>query len=129
SVKAYFALKLLGEDADATHMTQCREAILALGGIEAVNTFTRIYLALFGLYPWEKCPAVPPELVLLPNSFPIHIYKMSAWSRGIVVPLSIIWALRPHCSIPETAKLDELWSGRTPKKRWKPFWRSIFHAT
>src|SRR4029453_10799041 len=64
SVKAYFALKLVGDSADAPHMKRAREVILRLGGLEATNSFTRIYLAVFGQWDWDACPAVPPELVL-----------------------------------------------------------------
>ena len=66
--------------------------IRRLGGIEATNSFTRIYLSIFGQWDWDDCPAVPPELVLLPDWFPFTLYKMSSWSRTIVVPLSIISA-------------------------------------
>jgi squalene-hopene/tetraprenyl-beta-curcumene cyclase len=108
SVKAYFALKLLGDDPDAPHMARARSVIRALGGIDACNSFTRIYLSIFGQYDWSRCPAVPPELVLLPDWFPFNIYRMSSWSRAIVVPLSIIWAARPRCEIPEGAAIGEL---------------------
>src|SRR5215471_11049741 len=92
SVKAYFALKLAGDDPDEPHMEKARNVIRDLGGIDACNSFTRIYLAIFGQFEWSRCPAVPPELVLLPDWAPFHIYRMSSWSRAIVVPLSIIWA-------------------------------------
>ncbi len=95
SVKAYFALKLTGHDPSAEYMRRARAAILARGGADAVNSFTRFYLALLGQISYEQCPAVPPELVLLPRWFPVSLYAMSAWSRTIVVPLSIMSALRP----------------------------------
>ena len=63
-------------------MVRARDTILTLGGIEACNSFTRIYLAIFGQCSWDDCPAVPPEIVLLPDSFVFNIYKMSSWSRG-----------------------------------------------
>ena len=95
SVKAYFALKLTGYDPDSELMHRARRAIRAAGGADAVNSFTRFYLALLGQISYDHCPAVPPELVLLPNWSPVNIYRMSAWSRTIVVPLSIMWAHRP----------------------------------
>lgn len=112
SVKAYFALKLLGDDPEAEHMRNTRDQILRLGGLDATNSFTKIYLAIFGQYDWERAPAVPPELILFPNWFPFNIYEMSAWSRAIVVPLSVIWACRPHRPVPEHAQVSEL---RTPQ--------------
>jgi squalene-hopene/tetraprenyl-beta-curcumene cyclase len=132
SVKAYFALKLEGEDPRAPHMQRARRTIESLGGIEACNSFTKIYLAIFGQYPWDRCPAVPPELVLLPDSFPLSIYRMSSWSRAIVVPLSIIWAKRPFFRVPEGAGIGELEAAAAPPCRRKPrsprerFWRAIF---
>ncbi len=108
SAKAYFTLKLLGDDPHAPHMTTAREVICNLGGLDATNSFTRLYLAIFGQYPWEKCPAVPPEIVLLPPWSPINLHDMSSWSRGIVVPLAVIWAHKPHCPVPEHANIPEL---------------------
>ncbi len=132
SVKAYLVLKLLGDDPDAPHMVRAREVIRRLGGVEACNSFTKIYLAIFGQCAWSRCPAVPPELILLPDSLPFNIYRMSAWSRGIVVPLSIIWAKRPHSPVPEKARIDELHVPHFhPKKRRPPrerVWRTVFTA-
>jgi squalene-hopene/tetraprenyl-beta-curcumene cyclase len=132
SVKAYFVLKLVGDDPEAPHMARAREVIRRLGGVEACNSFTKIYLAIFGQCSWSRCPAVPPELILLPDWLPFNIYKMSAWSRGIVVPLSIIWATRPSCPVPERARIDELHvphfhpeRERSPRER---VWRSVFTA-
>jgi squalene-hopene/tetraprenyl-beta-curcumene cyclase len=95
SVKAYFALKLTGHDPSAEYMQRARRAILALGGADAVNSFTRFYLALLGQISYDQCPAVPPELVLAPRWFPVNLYAVSSWSRTIIVPLSIVSALEP----------------------------------
>lgn len=108
SVKAYFTLKLVGDDAHAPHMAKACEVIRRLGGLDATNSFTRLYLAIFGQYPWEKCPAVPPEIVLLPPWAPINLLDMSSWSRGIVVPLAAIWAHKPYCPVPAHADISEL---------------------
>ena len=62
SVKAYFVLKLLGDDPATPHMEKARTVIQRLGGVEACNSFTKIYLAIFGQYPWARCPGVPPEI-------------------------------------------------------------------
>ncbi|QDT47883.1 Squalene--hopene cyclase [Symmachiella dynata] len=108
SVKAYFALKLVGHSPDAEYMIRARDAILAAGGAEKVNSFTRFYLALLDIISYEQVPAVPPELILLPSWSPINIYEMSAWSRTIVIPLSILWAHRPCHPIAEEHRIDEL---------------------
>ncbi len=109
SVKAYLALKMAGLEADHPEMQLAREAIAAAGGVTACNTFTKIYLAVFGLYDWDGTPVVPPELVLLPRWFYFNIYEISAWSRVIVVPLSILSAYRPH--VPVGVTIDELFVG------------------
>ncbi len=111
SVKAYFALKLTGHDAEAEYMQRARLAILAAGGVEAVNSFTRYYLALLGVIPYATCPAVPPELMLIPRWMPFNIFEMSAWSRTILVPLSILWAYRPSISLPPEQGITELFCG------------------
>jgi len=108
SVKAYFALKLTGHDPHADYMRLARSAIREAGGADAVNSFTRFYLALLGQISYEQCPAVPPELALLPTWSPINLYRMSAWSRTIVVPLSIMWARRPHRTLPPGCGIREL---------------------
>jgi squalene-hopene/tetraprenyl-beta-curcumene cyclase len=92
-------------------MEKARAVVLDLGGLDACNSFTKIYLSIFGQYDWEKCPIVPPELILLPDAVPVSIYRMSSWSRAIVVPLSIISAYRPASPVPERASIAEL---RTP---------------
>lgn len=108
SVKAYFALKLAGDGSDAPHMRRARESILRLGGVEACNSFTKIYLSIFGQYAWRDAPGVPPELIRMPLWFPINIWEMSSWSRAIVVPLSILWALKPSCPVPPGRGILEL---------------------
>ncbi len=108
SVKAYFVLKMLGDDPQAPHMKKARDAILEMGGIEATNSFTKIYLSIFGQYDWNKCPTVPPSIILFPKWFAFNIYEMSSWSRAIVVPLAIISAYKPHCAVPEYANIREL---------------------
>ncbi len=100
SVKAYFSLKMTGHDPQAEYMQRARKAILAGGGADAVNSFTRFYLALLGQISYDECPAVPPEVMLLPRWFPINLYSVSAWTRTMLVPLSVMSACRP------VAKLD-----------------------
>jgi squalene-hopene/tetraprenyl-beta-curcumene cyclase len=95
SVKAYFALKLTGHDVGAEPLQRARRAILAHGGADAVNSYTRFFLAMLGQISYEHCPAVPPELVLLPEWFPVNLNSLSSWSRTIAVPLSIVWAVQP----------------------------------
>ncbi len=108
SVKAYFALKLTGYEPSSEAMQRARRAILAHGGADAVNSFTRFYLALLGQIPYDQCPAVPPEAVLLPTWFPINLYRVSAWSRTIIVPLSIMSAIQPVTKLAADLGISEL---------------------
>ena len=108
SVKAYFALKLTGHDPAKEYMQRARAAILAAGGADRVNSFTRFYLALLGQIGYEHCPEVPPEFVLLPKWMPINKYRMSSWSRTIFVPLSIVSALQPVRKIDPRQGIREL---------------------
>ncbi|KAL2842283.1 terpenoid cyclases/protein prenyltransferase alpha-alpha toroid [Aspergillus pseudodeflectus] len=114
SVEAYFALKLLGLPPDHQTMQRARYFILASGGIAKVRIFTRINLALFGLFPWSAVPELPPELILLPSWAPFSIYNMSSWARSTIVPLSIVRHHRPiytPSAMEEAGAhyLDELW--------------------
>src|SRR5574340_292748 len=113
--KAYFALKLAGDAPDEPHMAKARETVHRLGGLEHTNSYVRFYLALVGAVGWELVPAIPPELMLLPNWFYFNIYEMSSWTRGIVIPMAILSALRPEFRLPEHARVDELFKDPTQK--------------
>jgi len=113
--KAYFALKLAGDDLNAKHLVAARDRIHRLGGLEHSNSYVRFYLALVGAVGWELVPAIPPELMLLPNWFFINIYEMSSWTRGIVIPMAILSALRPDWRLPEHARVDELFKDASRK--------------
>jgi squalene-hopene/tetraprenyl-beta-curcumene cyclase len=145
TVKAYFALKMIGDDIDAPHMVRAREAILARGGAIKANVFTRILLALYGETAWSNVPTVPVELILLPRDFPIHLSKMSYWARTVIVPLLVLCVKRPLARNPRGIHVRELFvpgvpaaSPRAPHqsagwsaffaaldwglKRFEPFW-------
>ncbi len=108
SVKAYYALKLIGDDANEPHMARAREAILADGGAARCNVFTRITLALFGQVPWRAVPVMPVEIMLLPGWFPFHMDKVSYWSRTVIAPLLILMAKKPLAENPRGIGIHEL---------------------
>jgi squalene-hopene/tetraprenyl-beta-curcumene cyclase len=108
SVKAYFALKMIGDSPEAPHMQRARRAILAAGGAERSNVFTRILLALFGVVPWRAVPMMPVEIMLLPMWFPFHLSKVSYWARTVIVPLLVLNAKRPVARNPRGVRIDEL---------------------
>jgi squalene-hopene/tetraprenyl-beta-curcumene cyclase len=110
SVKAYYALKLIGDDADAPHMRRARDAILAHGGAARTNVFTRAQLALFCQVPWRAVPVMPIEIMLLPRWFPFHLSKVSYWSRTVTVPLLMLMALRPRAANPRGIGIEELFT-------------------
>ncbi|WP_395666623.1 squalene--hopene cyclase [Methylocella sp.] len=108
SVKAYFALKMIGDDPEAAHMKRARAAILAHGGAAQANVFTRSLLALFGEVPWSATPVMPVEIMLLPRWFPFHISKISYWARAVIVPLTVVNALKPKPVNPRGVGVREL---------------------
>lgn len=119
SVKAYFALKAVGDDINAPHMLAAREAILNHGGAEKSNVFTRIQLALFGAVPWTAVPVMPVEIMFLPQWFPFHLSKVAYWSRTVIVPLLVLMAKRPQAKNPRNVRVDELFVTHPDKvKNW-----------
>jgi len=110
SCLSYFALKIAGDDRDAPHMRRALGAIAQQGGIENANTYSKYHLAFFGQYPWKKVPAIPPEMMFFPRAAPFTVYDMSAWSRTIFVPLSILYASKVVRPLPATAGVAELFT-------------------
>ena len=108
TVKAYFALKMIGDPIEAEHMRRAREAVLARGGAARANVFTRIMLALFGFIPWRAVPVMPVEIMLLPKWFPFHLDKISYWSRTVIVPLLVLMAKKPQARNAKGVRIDEL---------------------
>src|SRR5882672_5995128 len=131
TVKAYFALKMIGDSPDAPHMVQAREAILTRGGADKANVFTRFLLALYGESSWNAVPTIPVELILLPRWFPIHLSKMSYWARTVLVPLMVLAALKPIAHNPRGIHVRELFlAGGAPVRRRAPhqnrYWAAFF---
>jgi squalene-hopene/tetraprenyl-beta-curcumene cyclase len=130
-VKAYFALKLAGLDYNDLRLTRARERILALGGIQAANSYVKVNLSLFDLFPRSHAPSIPPEMVLFGN----FIYEMSSWTRAIVIPLSIVHSFNPRRPVPAGFDLKELFvpDGNVPDgnmgflpDRASFTWRNVF---
>jgi squalene-hopene/tetraprenyl-beta-curcumene cyclase len=136
SVKAYFALKMIGDPIDAPHMVRAREAIRARGGAARANVFTRLMLALYGFIPWRAVPVMPIEIMLLPKWFPFHLDKISYWSRTVIVPLLVLQGLKPRARNPKVVTIEELFleppqsigpTPRAPQQRasWFLFFRGV----
>ncbi|MHC5025826.1 MAG: squalene--hopene cyclase, partial [Planctomycetota bacterium] len=134
TVKAYFALKLMGDDPGAAHMRRARAAARDAGGAEACNSFSKFYLACLGQVGWGAIPAIPPEIVFLPRSFYFHLTKVSAWTRTMILPLSIVTTTRPRRDVPKRLGIDELFNDPSQRDRLvngtdaPPAWTSFFHA-
>ena len=109
TIEAYFALKIAGEDPESAPLRRARNFILRHGGIERSRVFTKIWLALFGQYDWQKVPSMPVELVLLPPHWYFNIYELSSWARSTVVPLSIVLTIRPVYTLPLNKGVQELY--------------------
>ena len=130
SVKAYFALKMIGDDPAAPHMRRARDAILARGGAASANVFTCSLLALYGVLPWRSVPVMPVEIMLLPTWFPFHLDKVSYWARTVMVPLLVLMALKPKAKNPRGVTIDELFTQppqtvgprpKAPHQKWSWF--------
>jgi squalene-hopene/tetraprenyl-beta-curcumene cyclase len=121
TVKAYFALKMIGDLPQADHMRHARDAVRLHGGAERSNVFTRCLLALYGIVPWRAVPVMPVEIMLLPKWFPFHLDKISYWSRTVIVPLLVLLAKKPRARNPKAVNVAELFLeppqelGPTPK--------------
>ncbi|MDE1883302.1 MAG: squalene--hopene cyclase [Rhodospirillales bacterium] len=126
SVKAYFALKALGDSAAAPHMARARAAILAMGGAERANVFTRFQMALFGAVPWAACPVIPIEAVLAPDWFPFTMRKVSYWSRTVMMPLMFLASRKPLARNPRNIRIDELFC--TPPAQVKDWIRGPYKS-
>ena len=108
TIKAYLALKLAGVPVTDRRMLRAREMALSLGGVPRMNTFSKLYLALLGLFPWEYVPTIPCEVVLLGKWFGVVLWEMSNWSRAMLVPLAIINHFKPTHPPANNVNLDEL---------------------
>lgn len=110
SVKAYYALKLVGDSPEAPHMVRARSAILAHGGAARANVFTRLLLAMYGQIPWRGVPFVPAEIILFPRWFLFHLRKVAYWSRTVMIPLSILCSLKAKAANPRNIHVRELFT-------------------
>jgi squalene-hopene/tetraprenyl-beta-curcumene cyclase len=146
TTETYLALRLLAVGADDARLRRAEAFIRAAGGVAAVRVFTRINLALFGLFPWEAVPAVPPEVIFLPASAPLNIYRLASWARSTMVPLFLVFHHRPVFALPngrsaDNGWLDHLWLDPTRKRvpyrptvldtlrRHGPGWKAFFNAS
>jgi squalene-hopene/tetraprenyl-beta-curcumene cyclase len=138
TVKAYFALKLMGDEPDEPHMRSAREIILELGGAERCNSFSNFYLACLGQVSFNAIPAIPPEIVYLPQWFHFHLTKVSAWTRTMILPLSLVVTLRPIRKLPDSVGIDELYVSQRERHRlsstidapraWELFFKGVDRA-
>ena len=135
TVKAYFALKMIGDDPETDHMRLAREAVLARGGAAQVNVFTRLLLCLYGNLPWSAVPLMPVEIILLPTWFFFHLSKISYWGRTVLAPLLVLQALKPRARNKRGVRIDELFIDppeQTKRRAKAPhqnrFWYEVFRA-
>lgn len=136
TVESYAALRVAGVVKNSDPMIRAREWIFAHGGLGGVRVFTKYWLALIGEWPWDRTPALPPEIFFIPRWAPFNIYKFATWARATMLPLSILTARRPVHRLPDNLRMDELFpegrehfNYRLPrKKRWLS-WEGFFLAT
>jgi squalene-hopene/tetraprenyl-beta-curcumene cyclase len=124
TVEGYLALRLAGDEPDAPHMKQARIWILDQGGLEATRVFTRVWLALSGLWSWDDLPVIPPEMIYMPSWLPLNIYDWACWARQTIVALAVLQSFRPSRPLPFT--IDELRTGVTPRRPPADPWARLF---
>ncbi len=128
TIESWVALRLAGDPADAPHLAKAAAWILAHGGVENSRVFTRIWLALFGLWSWDELPNLPPELIFLPRWFPFNVYDWACWARQTIVPLTIVTTVRPQRPLP--VGIDEIRTGAPtppllPMRSWGGFFQRL----
>jgi squalene-hopene/tetraprenyl-beta-curcumene cyclase len=135
TIKGYHALRLTGLAPDNPVLLRARACALKMGGIPKMHTFGKLYLALCGLFPWKYCPLIPAEMMLFPTWFPFHLYKMSSWTRNLVVPLAVINHFKPVRVLAACPSLDELYPSGSqdgdyslPRSSKLVSWRNFFLA-
>ncbi len=116
TVEGYWGLKLLGEPVASERMVKARDFILSRGGAQRARVLTRIYLAMFGQFPYDRLPYLPPELMLLPAWSRLSIYELAIWARGFIVPFFLIRSSRAVFPVGPEGQLPELF-GRGPGGR------------
>src|SRR5256885_12640591 len=121
TVESWVALRLAGDSADEPHLLAAAEWVKEQGGGERSRVFTRIWLALFGLWSWDDLPNLPPQLIFLPPWFPLNVYDFACWARQTIVPLTIVATLRPVRPLP--FGVDELRTGARPGGLARPWTR------
>jgi squalene-hopene/tetraprenyl-beta-curcumene cyclase len=133
TVKAYFALKLLGHDMHAPHMRRARKIILDRGGAEKCNSFTKFYFAALGQISYDSCPSIPPEIVYFPKWFYFNLYHVSAWTRTMILPLGLVTTLRYTRRLSGKLGIGELYLDRAAANRlgakprgWPRSWNDLF---
>lgn len=132
TVKAWVALRLAGDSASSPHLERARRRIHELGGLEATNSYVRFYFAMVGAIDWGFVPAIPPELMLLPRWLPVNLYEMSSWTRGIVIPLAIVYAHKPAWRLPAGVTVEALFRNpgkKPPSLAWDKHvlsWKNVF---
>ncbi|MBX6390443.1 MAG: squalene--hopene cyclase, partial [Frankia sp.] len=114
TLEAYVGLRLAGDSPDEPHMRAAAAWVRENGGLAATRVFTRIWMALFGEWPWEEVPVLPPEMVLLPSWVPLNVYDFGCWARQTVVALTIVGSFRPVRSLGFT--IDELKVPAPPRR-------------
>ncbi|MGH3828922.1 MAG: squalene--hopene cyclase [Pseudonocardiaceae bacterium] len=129
TIEAWVALRLAGDAPCAPHMVSAAEFVRAQGGLERSRVFTRIWLALFGLWSWDELPNLPPELIFLPSWFPLNVYDWACWARQTIVPLTIVATVCPVRPLP--FGVDELRTGAAagPSADRPLSWAGFFQRT
>jgi 2,3-oxidosqualene cyclase len=92
---AYVALRLVGVSADDPLLVSAREWLhLQPGGVLAIPSWGKFWLALIDLYGYEGVNPCPPELFILPSWLPFHPSKFYCHTRYIYLAIAFLYGCR-----------------------------------
>jgi len=126
TIEAYFALKLAGVPADMPEMRLAKEFILDQGGVYEARIFTKIFLALFGCFPWKHVPSLPVEIMLLPPNFILSVYRFSSWARATLIPITILLHKKPVKEIQQECRPNGIYGAKKSKKLTGDLLQAVF---
>jgi len=94
TVMQHVALRLLGMKAGEASLAKSSEWIHSHGGTAAIPSWGKFYLSVLGVYEWDGCNSLLPEMWLLPESLPIHPWRYWCHSRMVYLPMAYCYGKR-----------------------------------
>lgn len=84
----YVSLRLLGVSEQETDMQRARKWIHENGTALAIPSWGKFYLSVLGVYEWEGCNSLFPEMWLFPEWLPFHPSRYWCHARMVYLPMA-----------------------------------------